>query len=277
MILSDEELEKKVDNLLGNITFSELEMEPPYTATLDFMDYLFKLKEQSENQSSIPGVGSSPDDMFNRLMDNFMNYTKKMDGGFKGRVSRAENLFSKFLVGELNIAEQDVDTISDPFCIFADRENEFFSFLKKYNFQPMMIHKKRGYIPLDQFKMQYDKNQCCKLSCCYGGSMDYLINYWMSDSSFDHQMKIFEKVTTAGGNLSSLFMIEPWKMGDLVKMKEEMESNGRKSLEKHKEKLKSGLVSRVRDINTTYNEIRKKYRSLAEYFEKDMLSAFNFY
>lgn len=119
---SNEELERKVDKLLGEVEFSELEMEPSYIPTLELMDYLFKLKEQSENQSSIPGVGSPPDEMFSRLMNNLMNYTKKMDKGFKGRVNKAENLFSRFLMEELNIAEQDINTISDPFCVFVGRQ-----------------------------------------------------------------------------------------------------------------------------------------------------------
>lgn len=106
--------------------------------------------------------------------------------------------------------------------------------------------------------------------------MDHLINYWMSDSSFDHQIKIFENITTVGSNLSSLFMIEPWKIGELVKMKEEMASKGRASLENHKNKLRNGLLCNVGEINTIYNEIRKRYNSLAEYFEKDMLSVFRY-
>lgn len=263
------ELEKKVDNLLKEIDFSELGAEPMYDKTTNFLTYLAGLKK--ENKSPIPHVISVSHDEFNMLGERFMAYDDRRQKEYGDRVDKAERLFSKFLTDELNISFRDINTLADPFYVFGIEE-KFFNFLGKYNFSLRIVHKGKKIMPLDRFKARYKKNKCFRLSRLYSESLYGLIDYWKGCFALDHDKRVFDKVEE-DRNLCNFLGFEPWEKDKIVEIKKNIDIK-RAILEGHKKNLRDGLVYRIKEISTTYNKIKNRYNSLAEYFERDMLGFF---
>lgn len=264
------ELEKKIDEILNDMDFSEISKEP---LSKSFDSFLRYAKENFFDQEEPEGV--TKESLIN-FLNEFKKSKFKYDRGMHYRIHEwektAEEKFSKMLNEEVGMAREDISIIKKPFHLLQMRMGmlqDFFDVFNEFNFD-FLIKYKDAKLSVNKFFSRLRNNKCPELSALY-------------DSSIESFIRIMElEVVVASDELINKRFLEeifiPFRKKEEEYVDEEEMRREFGSIAELDEDLcginissgKRVLARNILDIDSIYSTIRRKYSSLSEYIENDL-------
>jgi hypothetical protein len=257
------EIERKVDKLFQEMELSELFREP-----YNIYQRMSNLRNMMEKGCSLQSMESFQQSMGKIMIDYFFDMNKKS----QDRERLAKKLLSDFLKKEINFSNEDIETIKEPFHFFINKI-DIFDFLKKYKLEPFLTYKDK-FIPFENFKYRFKMNKCSFLSMLYSSSIEIIVNMINAQVVMDESKKGLELILN---EIKGEYNLPIYSNNPEVKEINNIIELGEKQLNDFIQEKKKNLVRNIIEIENIHKEIRKRYKNLAEYFEKDVLEGLGDY
>lgn len=268
-------LERRIDDILNDLNLSELTKEPLSDSFNSLLEYA--KSRIPEKAIAIEGVNDEQSkeevvNLTNEYVKSIFRYGKSINSRVYDWVKIAERGVSNLLGEELGISERDIKTIQKPFYKLV-AETNFLSVLDNtlhdFNFKFFIRHKNNK-IHARRFFRRLKNNRCVELSELYDSSIDTLVKI------IDMQVELISRETINRSYIEEVYI-------PLIKSREgyaneDSIKEGFNKETKHEEENctkrivagKDFFIHNLQDIEYIYSNIRKRYGSLAEYFEKDV-------
>jgi hypothetical protein len=270
MKFSDIELEKKIDVILDDLDRCELERKPLSKSFDGLLEYIKQKTLGRGLEESI--TKESLLDFLNEYRKSSLNYSEGMCSRVNEWGKIAEDKFSRLLNEEVCMLQEDIVLIKKPFrrlLCGTEMLNEFSKVLSEFNFDFLMRYKNKR-LSVDKFFRKFKSNKCVELSFLYDSSIDTLIkmiDMQVELSSSEEVNKryleevIIPKIKSQEGYINEEEIRKDFN--EQIKLDENLCAINLQKGRKH-------LLNNVRDIDSIYLEIRKKYSSLSDYLEQDL-------
>ncbi|MFH1248604.1 MAG: hypothetical protein V1660_00440 [archaeon] len=266
-----QELQRKVNDFISDLDFSELTKEPTFKTLEEVIKAIKEkgVKEISEGSSKKFAILNYSNEICSYLQDYWGEIAKRQNEW----ITKSDNFLSKIITEETGMPQKDIDFIKKPFCMYQNSLYALNNIASLMNDLGIGIYAsfKNKVIPIKRLRYAYARNVCEDLSSFYFKSIEEVTEIFgleISNADWLHfkdniiKEVILPEVDDGDSEL---------KKKDIEEMINSNEEKRKTFIESEVNKKKDRLVRNIEIMDSIYGSVKRKTNSLSDYFEDHVI------